>query len=206
MPPIRFRWIRRAAARRRVPVIVAACVAGAVGVVILAVVIVLRSPGPDGGAARPVTVRMHDGWTDVGTAPDGLERASGQARTAGHGEVADTLTFDADAGRYLDDVMLVVTGKNHSAVLTVRRQDGRFERLDDAVARMADEVREQGVAVTVTRTAVDQVAGWELQYTAAPEGLRSVEYLLETGSGRYSAEVLGASDEVAALVAAIEVR
>ena len=184
---------------------IAACVAVVVGATGLAAVVLLRTPEPDSAPARPVTMRMHDGWTDAGTAPDGLESVSGQARTAGHGDVADTLTFDADAGRHFEDVVLVVTGKDHSAVLTVRRQDGRFERLDDAVARLAGEVRKQGAAVTVTRTTLDRVPGWELRYTATPVGLRSVEYLFETGSGRYSADVLGAPDEVAVLVAAIEV-
>lgn len=179
-----------------------AVVVGATG---LAAVMIHRTPEPDGGSVRPVTVRMQDGWTDAGTAPDGLERVSGQARTAGHGDVADTLTFDADAGRHLEDVVLVVTGRDHSAVLTVRRQEGRFERLDDTVARMAGEVRKQGTAVTVTRTTLDRVPGWELRYTATPVDLRSVEYLFETGSGRYSADVVGTPDEVAVLVTAIEV-
>ncbi|MFI5496334.1 hypothetical protein [Actinoplanes sp. NPDC051859] len=201
MPPTIF---RRILAWRRALVSTAAFMVVVAGAVALAATF-SRTPKQAGDPVPPVTVRMQDGWTEVGTSPDGLEGASGQARTAGRGAVADTLAFDADAGRHFADVVLVVTGRDHRAVLTVRRQDGRFERLDDTVARMADEVTDQGTAVTVTKTTVGRVPGWELRYTATPADLRSVEYLFETASGRYSADVVGTPDEVALLVTAIEV-
>lgn len=183
----------------------------ALGVMMLSVVTSCscsrQNRGRDGTAPEPVpvTIQRQTGWVDPGIDPETLRMAAGSARDASHKEVADELEFYARLAETAADIVLTATTADASAVLAIRRHADTKTPSDTVVSRLVDDVRAQGGVVESKALQFHGVAAWQVEFTAAPSGLRDVTYWFDRGSGRFSVEILGVPDDVAALADAVRI-
>jgi hypothetical protein len=154
----------------------------------------------------PVGVTTRSGWAALGDDPDRITDAAGGARTAGKADVADAMIFYADSARAGDDVVTVVATGDADGVLAVRRHGDRDTPLETVVTRTVGEAKEQDVEATATPEKFHGVSAWRVEYPPDPSGRRSVTHWFDTGRGRYTAETIGAADDVAALADAVTIR